>query len=339
MKISTIVLCFLLAGSLRANVHCPTANPFIKSLRSGIVLPSPIPAPGSSCGYLWSTGTCCNEGLLKAGAFAYNAKTDESLGIIHAKLKRMQEQIERLRENDKDTFNKFFDKNPKLHEFKSLRKIEKVNEEMGNAWNCWNHMKKVRGSALCNTCAENSWLYFAGNKARLAQADCSAMLNICKRHFQFVLRLVEGIYIIAADLTDNTKGDIKKMANAITEHMVPAAQNLHILSLLSQGSNADSQLCEHLYNLNNPSFLDKIRPFFENYGQKVDDILKGLFEMCKKKDCTLSGGRLLHELLFNLSNWNDPNPLNDLFRGDILVTPNEHHHDHWRPMNCSLKFP
>lgn len=174
----------------------------------------------------------------------------------------------------------------------------------------------------------------------LSTEDCKVLIDKCRNHFEFVIQLVDTIkFLVKVVKSSSNNEEIKKMMKGFDE-VFPAVSDSKLLTLLQQAKTNDSAkigVCENLYNLNAPSFVEVINHFFERYAQKVDEIFGGLIEYGKSRDYKFSRSLQAEPHLEN--NWDLPLDGSLLlnFFSDIIVE-RDRKLDH-PPMNLSLAFP
>lgn len=287
-------ICFLIAlislGGASAQ-NCKDNNPFFKNLPLEVQLSaSQVSSQKSACHPIWGSGTCCDETRLATLARDRNMYIDRNLSMLIESLNQIEKTMDE-KGNDKDYKKVMEDK--AIDNFIDLKKKKNKNDFIVRALTCWAYMKKVRGAALCNTCASDGKKYFDHQKARITKATCDQMLEQCHPYFGEVLKVVRCLVKLHDRLVE-IKEDAKKMKIKIDvdpiikplkkiseetkKHPILLHYGSYKTSLstnpLAVNQTAAKELCSSLYVINNPTFVENFQPFMTLVKDQTATILK-----------------------------------------------------------------
>lgn len=208
---------------------------------------------------------------------------------------------------------------------------------------CWNYMKKVRGAALCSTCAADSSQFFKSGKALIDLGECQNMLSKCKSHFAFIVDFVNDLEAIQVLINMNpstaaNSNTLKAIEPLIVKVKTQLKKNEKIWKLL-KAPNLDAkqqiELCDNSFMLNKTPLIIALAPMF---GINAEYIISQLFALMASQGRKLKSGDQSQSGLHQGSNWNVEQDIL-IFGGDVWAGLGPHELDQGKPMNLSMIFP
>lgn len=333
-----------------ASSQCINLNPYTKSYPAAVLLDAPkyftaddLKNKDLKCRDVWASGTCCStDYLTKLGQ-----KKNQNITDAFVKLAEDLNCIERKLDEFKQAsvINREIIQSPSVYFLYRLSLEEfRVNFKLG-AKTCWDHMKKIRGAALCNSCAMDSSKYFKENKAVIKSTTCNTMINNCKTWFYELLQFVNGLVNLnqkvstlnpslqstkIKDLIDSLRLiDAEVKGNTIIKDIEIMQSTTNVAEKIQKMN----KVCDSLYVINDLTFLEKLEPLMHLGCRKADNIVEGI------KVYFNTYGRFLDVLTEGVSssevfssNWK---PQTGLFAGDSIAIQNYNGPE----MNLTLIFP
>ena len=375
-KVLLLLFVSLLCQSACVPDACDDPNPFFaewsrakNASYDGILLESSVCGVSSQCGEIWNQGTCCDLDNLKKKALLEKSNIDQEVIRYLDFVKDFTEKIKETLDEEKKT--KFLlNKNKDTMWFiVHFIKESKEPEFVGDTMKCWNHMSKVRGAAMCYTCAADSQKYFKNRKALISEKSCIDMLDKCAAFFRDILSFLNGFVKLSehmksliSDQKLNRKLEkslkfLSKIKEAVLSNDIIFNLNAYLEARLTKAPTGEvsKPACSSLYNLNKKPFIHNIFAVLTICKNRIRDIIEGMNTMIKYKDVKKkpNNSRLLQStippyLKFNFADQSDPFDENaetieeeliisNLIIGDVSFVKNENSDS--KPMNLSLVFP
>ena len=270
--------------------NCSTLNPYLTTFPSSILREKPVLLGSSAlqtskCKFVWGKGTCCNEPLLAQFAKAKNLAIDEALSKLKGYLEKINDKVDDIKKGS-DSKKNFIEEYVKFLLQISMKDYKDEFEQI--SVKCWTYMKEVRGASLCSACAANSPPLFKDSKVKIDDPSCTAMLDQCWPFFDRLLAVVVPIGEMYEKINEwklganNTKvSDLTVSLMLISDEIKknPKIKDMRIYNNPSSPAdakkNARANLCDALYVMNGPTFLEKIIRIFELVEMHTESIIDG----------------------------------------------------------------
>ena len=271
-------------------------------------------AESSACRDIWRLGTWCDEERLKEYALKQNESVDRALS-------RLETQVSKIEE----TLNYFISmseyeqvlKEPGLKELMDMTIPEKKAKYFRRTNQCWSHMKRVRNSALCGTCAADGIKFFLNSKAVISLKTCEDMLENCSNYFLEMLNLGKTLVLYTHRRVESrlkidpsiqpseisVPGLISDLAEEVSKHPILENMKSYLKEQPEQEKAAKAQvICGELYNIQRKTFIQMFDPFMHRLASHIRYLVNS-FKSMQVEEVNGRVGRE-RENREDTSNWN-----------------------------------
>lgn len=269
MKTVCLFILAIFLCSVTVQSTCLAKNPFLAPLKDSHpikveILAKPITTDIAHCKSEWSKfGTCCKSTDLVAFA-------DLEGRLIDLNHKHLVNVVNKV--------------GVQLSQQKFVSNFEK------DSWNCWNHMKVARSSALCSICSGRSETFFKDEKALINPDTCLKATDACQNFFTKIAKIRQLITLEAVKLNSAELNNLERDLNTFS----PPAELIAAFTARSSTTlNNESKLkasftiCSMIMNLRKRPYIlimnhEGIKHFLEVVEQKIK--ADALLETEKEKE-------------------------------------------------------
>ena len=259
-----VLLLPLVALSNPVPNSCIDKNPFLASMKNAKplsveILDEPLKKKFTHCDFEWNQfGSCC-----EAKDLVHFAELDAKLiDVNNAAIKdTFNQNIHQISSSLDSLKSKHSNNVEKVNKLKEVKK-----DFLKASDNCWDYMKKVRGSALCSICSGRSEHFFAKDKVLISPDTGLDAVSKCENFFTRLSQLKELLcslrdLFLRHNISKQTREKLAKLQDDLERYSPPPALAQAFADHASSKANATashhqaSSICSMIMNVRKAPYI------------------------------------------------------------------------------------